>query len=65
MKLTPLIAIAYMSGITSKYVISEYNKMIEDIKNDKFERMDLLHHYLSGFKSLFTQQSYDGLIQVR
>ena len=27
--------------------------------------MDELHHLLSGFKSLFTQDGYDGLLQIR
>ena len=62
MKLIPLVATAYISGITSVYLTSEYEKMIDDIKHDKFEKMDLMHHYLSGFKSLFTQQCYDGLL---
>ena len=65
MKLIPLVAAAVMHSITSKYVYREYDLMNEEIKMDKFERMDLLHHYLSGFKSLFSQEAYDGLIKLR
>ena len=39
--------------------------MLEDIKSEKFDKMDELHHLTSGFKAMFTQDGYDGLLQIR
>ena len=52
-------------SFTSKYIYNEFDLMIEEIKNDNFDKMDLLHHLLSGYKSLGSQKTLDGLIQIR
>lgn len=40
-----------MAGI---YAREEYSRMIADVKKSDFSRMDVVHHILSGFKSVFT-----------
>ena len=65
MKLFPLVAQCHMMAFTARYIHREYDLMMEEIKNDEFGKMDLLHHLLSGYKSLFSQKTYDGLIQIR
>lgn len=65
LKLFPLVATCFMQGCAAIFVHDEYEKMMEQVKNDNFEKMDILHHLTSGFKSLHTQQAYDGIIQVR
>lgn len=42
-----------MAGI---YAREEYSRMIADVKKSDFSRMDVVHHILSGFKSVFTAQ---------
>lgn len=39
----------------------EFQRMMEDVKNQTFSRMDQVHHILSGFKSLFTDQ---GMLDI-
>ena len=39
--------------------------MIEEIKKQNFKNLDLLHHYTSGMKSVYTQNVYDSLLQIR
>jgi len=39
--------------------------MLKDIEHENFDLLDELHHLSSGFKSLFTNQTYQGLLTVR
>jgi len=36
-----------------------------DIKNHKFELLDLLHHYTAGMKAVFTQDATEGGYIIR
>ena len=38
---------------------------MEEIKKENFDKMDEVHHLTSGFKSLFTQDTVDGLFVIR
>ena len=38
---------------------------MEDIKTKNFKLLDLLHHYCSGMKSIYTQEVTDGLYAIR
>ena len=31
-----------------------YTQLLIDIKNDKFDNLDMLHHFTSGCKSVYT-----------
>ena len=65
MKLFPQIAVATIQAATSRYILARYDEMMAEIKKDVFDSMDELHHLLSGFKALHTQQTYEGIIQIR
>jgi len=36
-----------------------------EIKKQNFKNLDLLHHYTSGMKSVYTQNIYDSLLSIR
>jgi hypothetical protein len=38
---------------------------MEDIKEEKFDLLDQLHHLTSGMKSVYTQVCLDGIFAVR
>ena len=61
MKLIPLLATCFGFAACHKYVQSQYKQLLEDIKVDKFDLLDELHHFTSGMKSVFTQTTNDGL----
>lgn len=42
-----------------------YEKLMEGIKNDDFELLDLMHHFTAGMKATYTQVCMDGLITIR
>lgn len=43
----------------------KYLKMVEDMKNKDYSLMDLMHHYTTGGKSVFTQECQDSLYRLR
>ena len=65
MKLFPLIAQAFAMAISAEHIRQLYYQMMNDVKIQKFTILDVLHHFCSGMKSLYTQQVTDGLYVVR
>lgn len=43
----------------------QYNQLLIDIKIDKFENLDMMHHYTSGCKSVYTDYAQNGLYTIR
>ena len=54
---------AHSAGV--QYVIEYFDKLLADIKKQDFTLLDMLHHYSSGMKSVFTQDAVDNLIIIR
>jgi len=65
MKLVPLMGAAFSMAIAHDFVREQYHQLLKDIKNEKFELLDVLHHLTSGMKSVFTQTTNDGLYSIR
>jgi len=59
MKLIPLLATSFGFAFSHRYVAGQYKQLLEDIKVEKFDILDELHHYTSGMKSVFTQTTND------
>ena len=62
MKLIPLLAASFGFAFSHRYVHSQYKQLLEDIKVNKFDLLDELHHFTSGMKSVFSQICMDGLL---
>jgi acyl-CoA oxidase len=39
--------------------------MLEEIKVQNFKSLDVLHHFCSGMKSVFSQEGFDNLLVIR
>lgn len=52
-------------AITADHVADKYYQAMDDIKKSNFKLLDLLHHYTSGMKSVFTQDTHDGMNLIR
>ena len=65
MKLFPVISTMYAHAYSSQYVYNTYLKLVEGVKTGDFELLDVMHHYTSGMKSVFTQETWDSLISIR
>ena len=64
-KLLPLLGIGFGMMMVDTFVKKMYVQLLEDIKQDKFDLMDELHHLTSGFKAVYTQMTMDGLLVIR
>jgi len=42
-----------------------YMQLLIDIENDKFENLDMCHHFTSGMKSVFSDYAQAGLYTIR
>ena len=65
MKLFPLLATTFAHSFASDHIVDKFQQLLKDIKKQNFKNLDLLHHYTSGMKSVFTQDCYDGLLHMR
>ena len=52
-------------GVTGGWSRQEFDRMMTDVKNGVFTRMDSVHHILSGFKALFSHQALKDVDEAR
>ncbi len=64
-KFGPLLAESYVMMVVGTQLHRFRNLMNEEVKNNKFKTLDLLHHFTSGLKSLYSTMAYDGIETVR
>ena len=64
-KLFPLLANCFAQAAASDIVSTKFYQMLEDIKTGNFKLLDLLHHYTSGMKSIYTDDVMKGMLTVR
>lgn len=64
-KLGPLLADSYVMQVVGVQLYHQRNKMNEEVKNGKFKTLDMLHHFTSGLKSIYSQMCYDGIDLIR
>lgn len=64
-QLTPTLAQGIMQAANRHFFREQYKLMIDDIKLGKFDRMDVLHHLLAGFKSYFSEEVIVGVEACR
>lgn len=52
--LTPILAQAYLMNVVGRKVKNDFGLMMTEISIKNYERMDIMHHLLAGFKSIFS-----------
>lgn len=60
-----LLARGYVYGIAGYHARDAFKFMMDDIKTGKFDTMDSMHHILSGFKAIFTEETVRMIDQAR
>ena len=65
MKIFPIMAASFAMASAAEYVFELHPKMMENMKNKDFTLMEVLHHYSSGMKCVFTQTCVDSLLIIR
>ena len=64
-QIIPFLWYSYACVFSSKQWVAKYDKMKEEIKNDKFSTMRDLHSIVSAFKGLQMQESLTGFFKIR
>ena len=60
-KLSPLVANSFVMSVVARELFDLKNKMQAEVKQNKFEMLDMLHHITSGLKPYFSDLAYDGI----
>jgi len=55
----------YAVSFGCEFLKSEYNLLTKEVENDDFHRLPLLHHFSSGMKSVYTQDTTDLTLLCR
>lgn len=64
-KFGPMLAQIMVMNIAARYVCEQHTILINELKNNEFGRLDILHHLSAGFKATFSRIAYDGIDQCR
>jgi len=64
-KLGPLLARGFIMQVNGELAARRHQQLLTDIKQGNFALMDESHHFLSGFKSLFTDWAYNSIEESR
>ena len=51
--------------ISFDYINKMYIQLLDEIMEEKFELLDVMHHLLSGMKAVFTQITNDAMFTIR
>ena len=64
-KLGPLVADSYVMQAVGKYVRTMCRLVEKEAQKQVFDKLDLVHHYTSGLKSLFSTTTLKGIDTCR
>merc|ERR1712100_744024 len=56
---------AFAHGVGSRHLAKLFFNLLDSIKHKDFKLLDLVHHYSSGMKSVYTQDQVDGAYLIR
>ena len=65
MKLFPILAEFYAYSFGSEFLKKQYYLLQEEVKKDDFHRLYELHHFSSGMKSVYTQNTVENILVAR
>jgi len=65
MKMGPLVAQVFLMKVVGTKLFKLKQIMNEEVKNNKYKMLDIMHHFTSGLKSLYSQMTYEGTDFVR
>lgn len=51
--------------MTFDFITQQQKELFEDISKGKFDKLEIMHHLTSGFKSYLSQTTNDGLYSMR
>jgi hypothetical protein len=64
-KFGPLLAYTYAFNAASQHLFKQHAALISELKENKYDRLDLLHHLTAGYKAVFSKITYEGIDTCR
>ena len=55
----------FAQAFSNLHLYNLYKKLEEGINVSDFSLLELMHHYTSGMKSVYTQEVYEGMLTIR
>lgn len=65
LKMAPLVAQSILMSVVGVKLYDLKLIMNDEVKRNKFKMLDMMHHFTSGLKSLYSQATYDGTDLIR
>lgn len=65
MKLFPQLATAFAHGVASRHLANLFFNLLDSVEKKDFSLLEIVHHYSSGMKSVYTQDVVDGSYLIR
>lgn len=66
MKLFPLLGMSFAFLVNHSIVLQMYKKMDQEIReNQNYDSLEIIHHFTSAFKAVYSQIAQDGLFTIR
>ena len=51
--------------VVHSQILNRYQKLCKDVKTGNYDDLEVMHHLLSGMKSVCSQLAMDGLMTIR
>jgi acyl-CoA oxidase len=64
-KFAPLLAYSYAMNSAGHNLFIEHAALLADLKENKFDRLEILHHLTAGYKAVFSRVTYEGIDTCR
>lgn len=64
-KFSPILADTFVMSVVATELCDLMNKIQEEISRGKFKTLDLMHHFTSGLKSLYSGMTYENIETIR
>jgi len=60
-KFAPLLAYSFGFNAASQNLFTQHVNLLQELRQDKYDNLDILHHLTSGYKAVFSRIAYEGI----
>ena len=64
-KFGPLLAYSYAFNSASQHLFTQHAALLSELKQNKYDRLEILHHLTAGYKAVFSRITYEGIDTCR
>lgn len=63
--MSPLVAQSFLMTVVGTKLHTMMQQMKVEVEKGKYKMLDVMHHFTSGLKSLYSSMTYEGIDLVR